>query len=159
MKNTVPTAVSDRAVTKDALDTWVNKEARPLLQEARRALNTEAAQVATLTTAATGAFANIWTSDPVPTDSSWSVHVRVLGQSTAGAAQTADYGRVALFRNTAGTLAQVGATQALWSIETAAAMDVRLQVSGQTVTLDVRDDGVSTIAWKAHIRILPTDEQ
>ncbi len=158
MKATVEQAVSDRPVKEDDLTFWANKEVIPLLKKLRDAVNQIVAGAFTLTTAASGAFTNIWTSDPVPTDTTWGVRVRVVGHSTAGAAQTADYGRVATFRNTAGTVAQVGATQSLWSIETAAAMDVRVQVSGQTIQVDVRDDGVSTVAWKAYVEYLPTDE-
>lgn len=159
MRNTVTRAVSDRQV-KDETDVIpvLNKELLPLVREFRDALNTEAQDTRTLSTAATATFTSIWTSDAIPTNRAWHVWAKVTGFATAGPAQQCSYVREALFSNVAGTVTQVGVTAAPTTFETAAAADVQFLVSGQTVALQVKDDGVSTFNWKATVRIYQTEE-
>ena len=52
----------------------------------------------------------------------------------------------------------MGATASIATFETAAAADVQFLVSGQTVQFQVKDDGVSTFAWKATVTVLASDE-
>lgn len=159
MKSTVTRALSERLV-KDQGDVvpFLNRELFPLAREFRAALNQVVTQVFTLATAASAAFTTIWTSDSLPTNSSWHVAVTCTAITTAGVAQHCAYVREAYFANTAGTVAQVGATAALSTFESAAAADVQFVVSGQTVLFQVKDDGASTFAWKARVTILPSDE-
>lgn len=156
---TVTTPVSERQLAKpEELVPWANKEILPLLRESRGALNQVSAGAFTLSTAGTGAFTTVWTSDAMPTNSTWHVRATVNGMSTAGAPQQAAYVREAYFANVAGVVAQVGATASISTFETAAACDVQFVVSGQTALLQVRDDGVSTFAWKTRVELLASEE-
>lgn len=152
-------AVSDRQV-RDQADVIpvLNKELIPLVREFRNALNTEAQDTRTLSTAASGAFETIWTSDDMPTDRAWHLWAKIAGFSTAGPAQQCSYVREALFANVGGVVSQVGVTSAVSTFETAAAADVQFLISGQAIALQVKDDGASTFAWKATVKIYPTDE-
>lgn len=159
MKTTIPTAVSDRQLRDEKdLVPYINKELLPLAREFRAAHNTEALQTFTVTTAATGTFTTIWTSDPMPTNSIWRVLVTATAFTTAGAAQQCAYTREACFANAAGVVGQVGATAVIATFETAAAADVQFALSGQTILFQVRDDGASTFTWKAVVRVLASDE-
>lgn len=105
----------------------------------------------TLTTAATATLATIWTSDDIPTNAAWEVDALVVGISSDGL-QAARYHLSALFRRASGgSIAQVGATSAVVSIEDAAGFNAAFTTSGNAVLLQVRDDGVSTMNWSAHI--------
>lgn len=156
--NTIPTPISPREVDEKTVVPFLNKELRPFLREARDAANAEYHSTRTVSTAATGTYTNIWTSDSMPTDSAWDVRCVVLARATAGAAQRASYEICGLFYNVAGTVSQQGTSTLTYEEESAAGMNVRLQVSGQTVQLDVLDDGISTIAWVARIHILRSEE-
>ncbi len=158
MKTTIADPVSPRDVNEKGVLDYLNVELRPFLSAVRASLNIETVQAFTLSTAATATFTNIWTSDPMPTNSAWFVEARVLTFASAGAAQRCAYIRHGLFYNDAGTVAQQGTTTATYSEESAAGADVQLVVDGQTVTLDVKDDGTSTFWWVAVVRLLPTAE-
>jgi hypothetical protein len=156
MKTTVQRAVSDRPVNKaeDLLDV-VNREVLPVMRDMRSAINVTTDQTFKLTTAATGAFSNIWTSDALPTNSDWFIKADIRGRA---AADTVQYEIRGTFYNRAGTVGQQGSTATIYSVESAAAADVRLQAVGQTITLDVKDDGASTFYWDALITAERTHE-
>lgn len=159
MKNTIPAALSDREIKSEKeLVEWANRELRPVVRQARAVLNNRYDAVFELSTAGTGAFTNIWTSDAMPTGSAWLVVAHVIAYTTSGTAQRGAYIRRGLFYNDAGTVAQQGTTVAEYTEESAAGADVRLQVSGQTIQLDVQDDGVSTFSWRAFVTVYPTRE-
>lgn len=160
MKSTVTRALSERQVKdKDDVVPFLNKELIPLAREFRGALNQVVARVVTLTTAATATFTTIWTSDAMPTTSAWHVKVVCTAITSAGVAQRCAYVREGYFSNTAGVVAQVGATASISTFESAAAADVQFAVSGQTVLFQVKDNGASTFEWKARVTVLPSDEQ
>lgn len=152
MPTTIPRAVSGREVSKpEDLSAWANKEVMPVLRDLRAASNYEAVIKKELDTAGTAVFTNIWTSESMPTDSTWLTEVRITGTS---ATQHCAYVLRGVFGNTAGAVAQVGTTSIEYAEESAAGLDVQLVVSGQTVTLDVKDDGAGTFVWVAVIRVL-----
>lgn len=159
MATTIFRAVSERALGKaEELLFWANREVIPVLREMRDALNLETVQRFRVNTLATGLFANIWTSDAMPTDSAWLVEAKVIARAISGTAQRCTYIRRGLFYNESGTVTQQGATDATYTNESAAGCDVRLQVSGQTIVLDVQDDGASQFQWVALVRVLSTFE-
>lgn len=156
MQNTVARALSERQL-KDQGDVvpFLNKELIPLAREMRAALNLEGTQQFTLTTAATATFTTIWTSDDLRTGERFAVWTNTLA---SGAAQSCAYVRLGLFQNVAGAVSQVGATASIATIESAAAADVQFLVSGQAVLFQVKDDGVTTMAWKTTVTTLASDE-
>jgi hypothetical protein len=158
VKNTIATPLSERLL-KDQGDVlpFLNKEIVPLNREFRSALNFETTQLLRGVTTGNGVAVALWISDAIPTDSSWRVKADVIGRTATGGEQ-ASYGRVALFTNEGGVVSQVGATVALWTLESAAGCDCTLAVLGQTVILSCTDDGMSAMDWKILVSILPTDE-
>lgn len=159
MKTTVGRALSQRQVDRtEDLVAFVNRELIPLARDMRAAHNLEAVQQFTLSTSGTATFTSIWTSDPMPTNSTWHVRVKCSAMTTAGTAQQCAYVREAYFANTAGVVAQVGSAVSISSFETAAAADVQFLVSGQAIKFQVKDDGASTFAWKATVTVLASDE-
>lgn len=160
MKTTVGRALSERLVgDNDEVVTFLNRELIPLARDMRTVHNLETVQQFMGSSAGTGVFTTLWTSDPMPTDSAWHVTVKCSARSTSGAAQQCAYVREAYFANVAGAVAQVGATASISTFETAAAADVQFLVSGQTVLFQVKDDGASVFAWKATVTLLASDEQ
>lgn len=158
MKATVQRALSERQVGEPDVVPFLNKEIVPLLRDIRTAHNLETVQQFTLSTAHTAAFTTIWTSDPMPTNSTWHVRVKCTAITTAGTAQQCAYVREGYFANVAGVVSQVGATASISTFESAAAADVQFAVSGQTILFQVKDDGASTFAWKATVTLLASDE-
>jgi len=159
VKATIPTPVSERDVKDEsAAVEYLNKEVRPLLRQMRGALNNTTDESHTLTTAATGTFTAIWTSDALKTNSAMLVEGHVIGRASAGAAQRVAYVVRALFYNAAGTVAQQGSTVAGYTEESSAGCDVRFRVSGQTVILEVVDDSASTFQWRAWVKQFPSLE-
>jgi|SRR6185369_15661006 len=104
-----------------------------------------------LTTAATGAFATIWSAD-MPSTSVWRVSVDITARATNNLGR-ATYTRVGLFFRAGGATIQVGATTSLVTIENPVTFDVSLSASGNGVRAQVQDDGVLTVNWIALVRI------
>lgn len=147
---TVTRGISNRSAKTDDLEKVINDEVFPLARQIRKALNERYTASFIVATNGDGAWTNIWTSPEVEQDRAWLVEAHVVA---LGSTETASYIRRATFRDTAGTLAQVGATSAEYSEESAAAIDVRFAVSGSTVLLDVRDDAVNAFDFAAHITV------
>jgi hypothetical protein len=159
LKNTIPLpAPSLELKTTEDLLRWANKEAIPLLRQLRARLNDTYNAVFELSTAATGAFTSVWTSDAMPTDSAWMVEIRVIGRATAGTDQRTSYVARGTFYNDSGVVAQQGSTSSDYVEESAAGCDFRFAVVGQTVTFDVKDDGASTFGWLAFVSVYPSRE-
>ncbi len=154
MRNSVLETVSRRKVTKDNVDSWANDEASPLLHELRAFSNQRYQGHFSLETAATGVFATIWDSGAMPDNSAWEVDAYIVGRASAGGAARARYKLVGLFyREAAGAATQEGATLALVSMESVAGFNAQFAVSGNTVLLQVTDDGVRTMDWVALIHL------
>lgn len=153
METTVSPPVSSREIKEEEVVAWANKEALPVLRELRDFANAEQVAASNVVTVGDGEWSTLWVSDPIPTGVAVRVVADVIGQ---GDEEAACYQRVAFFRNEGGTLTQIGATQAPWTLETAAGADVRLEVAGQTITLDVRDDGAEAFSWHSIVRAFST---
>lgn len=156
MKNTIEQGLSPRDLS-DAEDLlpWANKELRPLVKQIRAALNSEYTATFKVTTPGDGAFTNVWTSDALPTNSAWLIEVRAIG-FVAGSTDACGYIRRGIFYNDDGTVAQVDTTTDEYTEEANAACDVRLQVSGQTIQFDVKDDGVDPYLFVIKVNALHT---
>ena len=150
MRQTVERPVSSRDVLRDEqVRDWVNREALPVLREAREALNAESVTSYRLTSTGSAGFERIWTSDAIALDTVWLVECRVTGRN---AGDRAAYVLRGLFFNS-GTVTQQGATQVDYSEESSGGLDARLVVDGVAVAADVRDVGVA-IDWVAVVRVL-----
>jgi len=156
---TITTPVSDRPVADaDALLPWANKEIIPLARELRSAANQRAQAFYTVDTEAVGAFGTLWTS-AMPINTVWFVTARVTGISKSGAAQQYAYTLESLFYSDgSGVMSQVGATSALTTIESDAAAQCLLRISGGQPILQVADNGVSPTTWVGQVSILSSME-
>jgi len=74
------------------------------------------------------------------------IAVYVTGMKT-DASQAAQYGRVAGFRNNAGTVAQVGTTQSSFTLEDDSSWDCTIDNSGTTIRVRVTGKAATTINW------------
>lgn len=156
MRNTVRIPLSERdikdpAAAVDAL----NKEIRPILRQVRDALNQTTDECPSLETAATGTFTTIWSTPDLRTDSAIQLEALVLGRAPS---QTCGYVVRALAYNRAGLVGFQGASTTDFSAESAAACDVQFAISGQTVVLQVKDDGANTYQWRARVSVLSSLE-
>lgn len=150
MRQTVDFPVSSRDVLRDEqVREWVNREALPVLRQARAALNVESVTGYVLASTGSAAFERIWTSDAVPVNSVWLVECRVTGRN---ATDRAAYVLRGLFFNE-GTVTQQGATQVDYSEESSGGLDARLVVDGSRVAADVRDAGAA-MDFTAVVRVL-----
>ena len=153
METTISPPVSSREIKEEEVAAWANKEALPVLRELRNFANIEQVVAANTTSAGDGEWAILWASAPIPTGVAVRVIADVIGLADG---EEVTYRLVAFFRNNDGTLAQVGATEILWSFESVAGADARFQISGQTITVEVRDDGASPFVWHAMVQAFAT---
>ena len=155
MESTVSPPISSREIKEEVevVAAWANKEAIPVLRELREFANAEQVLTTTGVSAGDGAWTTLWVSDPVPTGVAVRVIADVIGKSES---EAVCYQRAAFFMNEGGTLDQIDSTEAIWSFESAAGPDVRLQISGQTITLEVQDDGADPFTWNAIVRAFAT---
>lgn len=152
MRLTADQAVRETPVSEKGVPAWANEELLPLLRQLRNAANACAVERSTVTTGGGGAYARLWTSPVMPTDSTWHVEALVAGtDSASGGAQHAGYAMAATFASQAGVVAQVGSTTALASHESAAGIDARFGVdaSERVVYLEVRDAGAAAMNFVA----------
>lgn len=96
-----------------------------------------------------GSYVTIW-SDVFP-EGSYHLDVTVIGRGTSGGAW---YSEQAGIQNFGGVLSAIGGMAFTDFREDAAAMDERLILDGETVALQVRDDGVQAMSWTAFISVL-----
>lgn len=155
MKLTVSYPVSDRSVEEKEIPTWVNQEARRVLQQGRAALNLTYRARGEAETAGTGAYTRIWTSPVLPTSGCWDLTARIAAVSISGAAQRASYHLIRTYESTAGTCAAVGAASTAHSAESAAAIDARFGVdtTNRVVYVEGRDDGTSPMRFVAVVEL------
>jgi hypothetical protein len=92
-----------------------------------------------------GVFKAIWT-DTMQMNTSVFIEARIVGFGTGNDAWFILQQGI---RDAAGTLTTIGGTPVLVQRETAAATDVRFTTTGETVSLEVRDDGVNSMTWTA----------
>lgn len=153
MKRTVQQGVSDRPVKAEHVEDWIKKEVNPALRDLYDFGNLRYTTVKNLSTAATGAYTTIWT-DEIPDNSSWEVEVRVLARATAGGAARASYNFRGLFYREGAGAAQEGALAFdVPPIESIAAFDATFLVSGNSIAVQVLDDGARTVRWQAIVSV------
>jgi len=130
-----------------------DKEKIKLANALRRATNMVSQSRVQLTTAATATYTAIWTSDEMPEGSVWSIEAYVFYRAAAGASSCARYWRTALFfRDPAGVVTQLGATgNVATPIFAIVAFDARFAIVGNTIGVQVLDDGAATADWDATI--------
>jgi hypothetical protein len=139
--------VSQRAVSKDQMETWLNLEARPLLDQLRTGANAVGIErPVPVVSDGAGTYVVIWTSDVLPAECAWEVEARVAG---VGGAQRATYRLVQTVTSIASVVAALGATTTVHAQETAAACDARIVVdaANRVVTVEARDDAATAMAW------------
>jgi hypothetical protein len=130
-------------------------EKADLANATKAAVNMVSQVRVTVTTAATGAFAVIWTSEDMAPGSVWSMDYHIVARATAGLAARARYDQAALFyREIGGATSQQGASGVITSsIESIIAWTNRFRVVGNAIVIEVLDDGVCTVNWDAFIEV------
>lgn len=130
----------------------VNKEIRPVLQQARKSLNALNAEPISpaVTTDGAGTYAVLWTSGEMPQDGKWAIHSHVEGDS---ATVYAGYKVHQYFRSLAGTITAVSPLAVDSMVESAAACDVRFSIdsTNRVITLDARDDAAAAMTWQGSV--------
>ena len=119
------------------------KEITDLPNDLRDALNMTSRVVTHGTTAGTGVFTTMWTSDAMPEKAAWSVQVQILGR---GAGVRCHIGATALYyREPAGVATQQGifGTPVLSS----GGVSAQFITIGNAVAIQVIDNGVTPMAW------------
>lgn len=140
-----------QAELRDGVST--DREKIKLANALRRAENTVSVIRQTVTTAATATYTAIWTSDEMPEGVTWAIEAYVVYRAAAGTPSRARYWRTGLFyREAGGSVTQEGATgnvaNPIFSIVT---FDARFLIVGNTITVQVLDDGLATASWDATI--------
>lgn len=145
MKATVPTPVSARPVQAEQLPAWANLEARPVLDQARKALNYTFRERVIIDTPGDGVALRVWESDPLPNDCTVVVTVNLAGVSLSGPAQACGYVIVGCFHSVAGTVSAVGTETLVFSqaTEVASVPTYGIDAAERTVYLESADDGAS----------------
>lgn len=138
--------VVDRAGQREIVDT---------MESLRGFANKELVRAGAVSTTGDGAYAVIFTSGDMPDNAVWRISADVLGR---GADRRARYEISALFYRQGGAATQEGATVAVSSTESHAAMDARFIASTNAVTVEVRDDG-GTVAMKWGAQIVLKEQR
>lgn len=103
-------------------------------------------------TTGNGAFVTLW-SATVPKNSTWNVTASVTGRGTTGGAAYALAGGVQDFAGVASVIG--GGFPGITIIgEDAVAMNAKWDLTGSVLSLQVRDDAVQPMAWKAFVTAL-----
>jgi hypothetical protein len=146
MRLTAETAVSDLAVSEAKLESWANKETRPLLRQLRTAANAKGIERATATSDGAGTYITAWTSPELPSDCGWTVTADVTG---VGGTVRANYRITQDVSSTAGTVAALAPNLLELYVESDAACDARITVDAvnRVVTVDVRDEATTPMSW------------
>lgn len=132
-----------------------DSETTGLANALRKAANMVSRVRVTATTVATGVFTTAWTSEEMPEGSAWAIDYGIVWRTTAGVAGRGRYDQNALFyREPGGVVTQEGATGTIApAIESIAAASARYAISGNTIVVQVLDDGVSTFNWDVYIEV------
>lgn len=132
--------------------TGLEKVTEEAVIQMRNALNMVGSFRADVTTAATGALTPVWTSEDLGLNTDYEVTAKVVG-SSADLTVYASYVRVARFARATGAAAQLGATQAPVTIESAAGLDATISLSGNAVVVSVDDDALGAVRWRAYVEV------
>lgn len=128
------------------------KEEYQLANGLRDAANMTSRTRTTSTTAGTGAFTTIWTSDDVPEGAAWAINASVLAR---GSGTWGRFEKGALFfRDPAGATTQGGATGDIAPvIRSVVTINVQFAVAGNGIAVQVKGDGATTIDWDALVEL------
>jgi len=146
LRPTVEQQLRSRAVEKDDVIVFLNREALPFMRQSRQALNQTYLARFFTTTAATATYTTIWTSPDLAVGKVWDVEAEFMARATGARSAWIIKG---LFYNE-GTVTQEGATFAIYTQSTAA-FNVQFAIVGNHVEAQVQDDGVLTVSWQCWI--------
>lgn len=138
------------------MQAWVNREARVLLEQLRRAVNSlNPEPITPVTSDGAGTYITVWTSGLVPRDGVFALKADVQGDS---ATVYAAYRIHQTFRSLAGVITATSALAFDSIQESAAGCDVRYNIdaTNSVITLDVRDDAAVAMTWSG-TSYAPTD--
>ena len=108
---------------------------------------------ATGATLGAGAYVTLW-SATVPRNSSWHITATTVGRGTTGGAA---YEQSVGVQNFAGVVTVIGGTEQVTFIrEDNAAMDATFSLTGDVISLTVRDDAVQPMTWNTWVAALGT---
>jgi hypothetical protein len=143
VKATVEKPVRSRSVNQTDIIQAANREWIPLMLQLRAASNLYFVGEFFTTTAGTGAWTTVYSSEDLASGFMWDVEALILAKSgtTAQSAWTIR----GLFSNN-GTVAQQGATTSVYT-NTVAVFAVRFTVTANHITVDVQDDGALDVDW------------
>lgn len=147
MKLTVSPAVSDRPVSKDALEPWANREVRPVLARLREAANFVGMERNDVASVGDGASVQLWESEEMPEDATWALQARVV----ATGAVYGDQLHRATARSVAGTVT-IAAQTAVWTEGSIPA--VSFVISGRKIQLTGADDGANPHRFVAVVEVV-----
>lgn len=152
MKLTAAQPVSQRSLGDDDFAAWAKKEGNPLLLQLRTFANQVERAAAFVTTNATGAYVTAWSED-VPDQVTWLVTASVAARAVSGGSARAGYVFAGAFYRDGGALTQQGITASLFSAESVLAFDARFNILGNTLQVQVLDDGARTVDWQAVVTV------
>jgi len=160
VKVSVSQGVSDRAVKDGDFEAWVNKEAAPLLRQARKALNAKYVERVTLTTSGTGSAETLWTSDSMPEDSMLTLVVEVVAFSPSGPEAYGLGQEATFYRAGAADPLQIGSPTSLWDKDTGGpgvTLSFAITAADDTVSVRFADDGtvMNVVAHVSRLEVLP----
>lgn len=143
MKQTVPTAIAQRAVKADAdaLSRWASLEASPVLGQMRDFANHVTRERVDITTAGAGTSEEVWESDEMPTEGTWTVFARV----TAAGSGYASYGLEMTVRSVGGAIGAVGATTIWQHASVGVTATLAANATDRTISLSFNDGGVGEL--------------
>lgn len=151
MKPTVVQGLTGRAVPEGQERDALNNEVRPVLEAVRAAANYYSQfRASGDTTDSPSAYKTIWESGPLADGTAGVIQALVVGFDTAN--DTAGYGKYIGFKVVAGVVSLTASGGAI-NYETQAAFDAQFAVVGNSVALQVRDNGVP-MKWEAVIQAL-----
>lgn len=143
MKATVPTAIAQRAVSPDvnALALWASREAAPVLAQTRDFANQLGRERVELTTQGSGFSEQLWESEAMPYDATWTVFAKV----TAAGSAYASFGMVAVVRSVGGAVSYIAGTP-LWShASVGITATLTVDPTDRTAILNFNDGGLGTL--------------
>jgi hypothetical protein len=150
VNNTIQQQLPSKGVYPEAVAEWVNYELLQFCNQVRNRLNNEFNVSFVGFTAATGATATVWTSNPMPTGSAWAIYLKVVAVDVTGT-WSKFVENSYLFMRAAGDASLVAVVSVI-SLGGPGGI-VNFTISGATLILSVQDDGIHQTKWKVHIEV------
>lgn len=153
MRSTIEQALAERAVATDkpdVLETFVNRELRPVVSKARAVLNYQSIDYATGDSDGAGTALILWTSPEMTLNSTWHIEADITGIGI-GNNERASYKAVRSYRSIAGVLT-ASPMGIVFQSETTPAIDAGVSFSGTTATCFANDGAAGAMRWTAVIK-------